>query len=266
MMSAELYDRPGPIARRRARIWTAAAAVVALAIAIWAVAKLGSQHVLDGDNWIVLTQPDVLSALLTGLLATLKVAGVSVVLSLVLGLFIALGRMSKRRWLSVTSRVWIEALRGLPELLLIFFIYLGFPAVTGASISTFWALVAGLVLYESASMAEAFRAGFLALPKGQSEAATALGVRYVKTLRYILLPQVIRQILPNLVSEMVRVTKASSLGFVIGYVELLLTGEQAIEYLGGQYAVPIFAGVAVLYVIICLILSRVSHILSKRLS
>ena len=187
------------------------------------------------------------------------------VLSLVFGLLLALGRLSHQRWISAPARVWIEALRGLPELLLVFFIYLGVPAATGFNISTFWALVVGLVLYESTSMAEVFRGGFLAMPKGQSEAAHALGLRTVKTLRFVLLPQIVRQILPSLVSEMVRVTKASSLGFVIGYTDLLLTGQEAIEYLGGEYAAPIFALVAVLYVLVCLLLTRLSHVLSERL-
>lgn len=265
MISTDLYDHPGPIERRRIRLWTVAAGVPVVAGAIWAVTTLAAQGVLNGEHWAILAQPDVITSLLSGALATLKVAAVSVMLSLVFGLLLALGRMSVNRWIQLPTRIWIEALRGLPELLLVFFIYLGFPAVTGLNISTFWALVVGLVLYESASMAEAFRAGFLALPNGQREAATALGVGKFTTMWFILLPQVIRQILPNLVSEMVRVTKASSLGFVIGYTELLLTGEQAIEYLGGEYAVPIFAGVAALYVIICLILSRISHILSERL-
>ncbi|PYI39133.1 amino acid ABC transporter permease [Arthrobacter psychrolactophilus] len=265
MMNVELYDRPGPLERRRIRLWTLVLAIPALAGVIWVVTTLREQGILDSEAWSILTDSEVIVSLLTGLLATLKVAGVTVVLSLVVGLLLALGRMSELRWLSLPTRVWVEALRGLPEILLVFLIYLGVPAVTGLNISTFWALVVGLVLYQSASMSEAFRAGFLALPKGQKEAAVALGVRGFKTLRFILLPQVIRQILPNLVSEMVRVTKASSLGFVIGYTELLLSGEQAIEYLGGQYAVPIFAGVALLYVIVCLLLSWVSRILSERL-
>jgi glutamate transport system permease protein len=201
-----------------------------------------------------------------GVGATLRVASVAVVLSLLFGLLLAIARMSPQRWVSVPARIWIEALRGLPELLLVFFIYLGVPAVTGSSISTFWALVAGLVLYASASMAEAFRGGFQALPRGQAEAASALGLRNLKTLRLVILPQVVRQIFPTLMSEMVRVTKASSLGFVIGYTELLLTGEHAIEYLGGEYAVPIFVAMAALYVIICLVLTQISHVLSARLS
>ena len=264
-MTTTLFEIPGPIERRRIRAWTVGGAVPIVALVILAVTVLTDAGLFAPDSWAVLARPDLLIALMGGVGATLKVAVFSVVLSLVFGLLLALGRMSHRDWINRPARIWVQALRGLPELLLVFFIYLGVPAATGFNISTFWALVIGLVLYESTSMAEVFRGGFLALPRGQSEAAHALGLRTVKTLRFILLPQVVRQVLPSLVSEMVRVTKASSLGFVIGYTDLLLTGELAIEYLGGEYAAPIFAAVAALYVCICLLLTRLSKLLSERL-
>lgn len=266
MATVSVFETPGPSERRRILTWTVVGAVPAVALLVYLVVTLQKAGVFVAEDWAVMTRLDVLAALLRGVGATLQVALVSVALSLALGLLLCLARMSSKRWLSVPARVWIETLRGLPELLLVFFIYLGVPAATGFSISTFWALVVGLVLYESTAMAEVFRSGFQALPKGQTEAAHSLGLRTVKTLRFIQLPQVTRQVLPSLVSEMVRVTKASSLGFVIGYTDLLLTGELAIEYLGGEYAAPIFAGVAVLYVVICLALTMFSHSLSARRS
>jgi glutamate transport system permease protein len=266
MSTLSLFETPGPVERRRIRTWTIVGAVPALALLVYLFVTLEGAGVFIAEDWAVLGRLDVLAALLRGVGATLQAALVSVVMSLALGLLLSLARMSARRWLSTPARIWIEALRGLPELLLVFFIYLGVPAATGFSISTFWALVLGLVLYESTAMAEVFRSGFQSLPRGQTEAAHSLGLRTVKTLRFIQLPQVTRQVLPSLVSEMVRVTKASSLGFVIGYTDLLLTGELAIEYLGGEYAAPIFAGVAVLYVVICLALTMFSRYLSARRS
>jgi len=265
MTTTTLFETPGPIERRRIRGWTLAGVVPAAILVFLAVKVLSDADLFDSENWSVLGRTDLQLALLRGVGATLKVAVFTVALSLVFGLLLALARMSEAHWISTPARIWIEALRGLPELLLVFFIYLGVPAATGFDISTFWALVIGLVLYESTSMAEVFRGGFASLPRGQSEAAEALGLRTVKTLRFVLLPQVIRQVLPSLVSEMVRVTKASSLGFVIGYTDLLLTGELAIEYLGGEYAAPVFAAVAALYVVICLLLGRLSLLLSERL-
>jgi glutamate transport system permease protein len=264
-MTTTLFEVPGPLERRRIRVWTAAGAVPVVAVVVLAVVVLNRAGLFVGADWAVLGRTDLLMALLRGVGSTLIAALFTVVLSLVFGLLLALGRMSHRRWISGPARIWIETLRGLPELLLVFFIYLGVPAATGFNISTFWALVLGLVLYESTSMAEVFRGGFLALPRGQTEAAHAMGLRTVKTLRYVQLPQVVPQVLPSLVSEMVRVTKASSLGFVIGYTDLLLTGELAIEYLGGEYAAPVFTAVAALYVAICLLLARLSRVLSERL-
>lgn len=266
MATVTLFETPGPVERRRIRLWTLAGSLPALALLVYLVVTLDRAGVFVADDWAVLTRADVLAALGRGVLATLQVALVSVVLSLALGLLLSLARISHRRWLSAPARVWIETLRGLPELLLVFFVYLGVPAATGLSISTFWALVVGLVLYESTAMAEVFRSGFQALPRGQTEAARSLGLRTVKTLRFVQLPQIVKQVLPSLVSEMVRVTKASSLGFVIGYTDLLLTGELAIEYLGGEYAAPVFAGVAAIYVLICWALTALSRYLSARRS
>lgn len=265
MSTISLFEAPGPHERRSQHITSFIVALAFLGLAALAVRELQQENIFSPDHWAVLGRSDLQEALRNGVLATLKVAAVSIVLSLLLGLGLAVARMSHNRWISGAARIWTEALRGLPELLLIFFIYLGVPALTGANISTFWALVTGLVLYESTSMAEVFRSGFRALPNGQTEAAHALGLRTFKTLRFVQLPQVVPQVLPSLVSEMVRVTKASSLGFVIGYTDLLLSGELAIEYLGGQYAVPVFAAVAALYVTICLVLSWISHYLSARL-
>jgi glutamate transport system permease protein len=264
-MTTTLFEKPGPREQRRIRSWTLGAAVPIIAIVALAATVLNNAGLFDPEIWSVLGRADLIAALFRGVLATLQVALFTVVLSLFFGLLLALAQMSPNRIVNVPARVWVQTLRGLPELLLVFFIYLGVPAATGFNISTFWALVVGLVLWESTSMAEVFRGGFLALPRGQGEAAMAVGLRTVKTLRFVLLPQVVRQILPSLVSEMVRVTKASSLGFVIGYTDLLLTGELAIEYLGGEYAAPVFAAVAALYVLLCLLLGRLSTILSERL-
>lgn len=264
--TASFFETPGPIERRRIRLGILGGSIPIVLLLALAAFSLHEQGLFNPERWEVLKTPDLLEALGKGLWATIKVAIVCVLLSLVVGLLLALGRLSHRKWLNTLCRIWIEALRGLPELLLVFFIYLGIPAVTGWSINTFWALVVGLVLYESTAMSEVFRSGFMALPRGQTEAAHALGLRTVKTLRFIQLPQVVKLVLPSLVSEMVRVTKASSLGFVIGYTDLLLTGEHAIEFLGGEYAVPIFAAIALIYVVICLLLGKISSLLSQRVS
>jgi len=154
--------------------------------------------------------------------------------------------------------VWVEIFRGLPLLLLIFFIFLGAPQL-GVVVPTFWALTLGISLYNSAVMSEIFRAGIAALPRGQAEAAAAIGMRKTQILRIILLPQAIRIMLPALISQVVTIVKETSLGFVIGYTELLRSGRVAVEYLGGQYAIPVYVLIAAIYLLMNIGLSKLAR-------
>jgi glutamate transport system permease protein len=124
--------------------------------------------------------------------------------------------------------------------------------------------VAGLTLYNSAVLGEIFRAGILSLPKGQTEAAYAIGLRRGQTLRIILLPQAIRRMLPALVSQLVTLLKDTSLGFVIGYSELLRNGRTAVEFLGGRYSIPIYTAIAVIYIVVNGSLSLLASWLDRR--
>ena len=152
---------------------------------------------------------------------------------------------------------------GLPLLLLILFLFLGLPAV-GVTVSTFWALVAGLTLYNSAVIGEIFRAGILSLPKGQTEAAYSIGLRRGQTLGLILIPQAVRLMLPALISQAVTLLKDTSLGFVIAYAELLRTGRNAVEFLGGRYSIPVYTAIAVIYIAVNASLSFLARWLDRR--
>jgi glutamate transport system permease protein len=128
----------------------------------------------------------------------------------------------------------------------------------------FWALVAGLTLYNSAVLGEIFRAGILSLPQGQTEAAYAIGLRRGQTLRLILVPQAVRRMLPALISQLVTLLKDTSLGFVIGYTELLRNGRTAVEFLGGRYSIPIYTAIAVVYIAVNASLSLLARWLDRR--
>jgi glutamate transport system permease protein len=179
------------------------------------------------------------------------------------GGLLAVARLSRRRWLSRPAGAWVELFRGLPLLLLILFIFLGLPAA-GVTVSTFWALVAGLTLYNSAVIGEIFRAGILSLPKGQTEAAYSIGLRRGPTLRLILIPQAVRRMLPALISQLVTLLKDTSLGFVIAYAELLRTGRNAVEFLGGPYSIPVYTAIAVIYIAVNASLSFLARWLDRR--
>ena len=263
MTEAVLYDVAGPRGRRRILIGSVAGLVLVALVVGVAVARLAAKDVFEAERWRVLTRSDLLELLGRGLGATLRAAAVAMVLAMALGALLAVGRLSRRRWLAVPAGAWVELFRGLPLLLVILFLFLGLPAA-GVTISTFWALVGGLTLYNSAVLGEIFRAGVLSLPKGQTEAAYAIGLRRGQTLRLILLPQAVRRMLPALISQGVTLLKDTSLGFVIAYAELLRTGRNAVEFLGGPYSIPVYTAIAVVYIAVNASLSFLARWLDRR--
>lgn len=257
-MRTILYDEVGPIGLRKVVLTGRIIALVVLAALCYVGYLLAQRGQLDGALWAVLLDPDFHGLLITGLIATLKVAIFAMLFSMLAGVFMAAGLMSSCAWLRIPLRVWMEVFRGLPLLLVIYFIYLGAPSF-GVEISSFWSLVVGLTLYNSSMLSEIFRAGIVSLPKGQKEAAYAIGLREGQVLRIILLPQAVRRMLPLLVSQLVIILKETSLGFIIGYTELLREGRTAVEYLGGQYSIPVYFTMAVVYVAINMILSFIAR-------
>ena len=263
MSEAVLYDVAGPRGRRRILLGSVAGVLLVVVVLGAAVARLAAKGSFDAELWRVLTESAVQRLIGRGLVATLRAALVAMVLSMAVGAVLAVGRLSRRAGVARPAGAWVELFRGLPLLLLIFFLFLALPAV-GITISVFWALVAGLTLYNSAVLGEIFRAGILSLPKGQTEAAYAIGLRRGQTLRLILVPQAVRRMLPALVSQLVTLLKDTSLGFVIGYAELLRNGRTAVEFLGGRYSIPIYTAIAVVYIAVNASLSFLARWLDRR--
>jgi glutamate transport system permease protein len=260
---AVLYDAVGPRGRRRILVGSVVGVLLVAIVLGAAVARLAAKGQLDPELWEVLTQGAVQRLILRGLVATLQAALIAMVLAMLVGAVLAIGRLSGRAWIAKLAGAWVELFRGLPLLLLILFLFLGLPAV-GVTISVFWALVAGLTLYNSAVIGEIFRAGILSLPKGQTEAAYSIGLRRGQTLQLILIPQAVRRMLPALISQLVTLLKDTSLGFVIGYAELLRNGRGAVEFLGGRYSIPIYTAIAVVYIAVNASLSLLAHWLDRR--
>ncbi len=255
-------DPLGPRGRRRALMASVVAGIALLGLLYLVVAKFAEQGQLDGDRWSELLSADARELYARGLLSTLKVAATAVFVSVTVGLLMALGRLSPfapLRWLAGT---YVELFRALPSLLLILFSYFGLPKLIGQDVSQYAAVVLGLSLYNSAVFAEIVRAGILSLPRGQSEAAVALGLRRSQVQRLVVLPQAISRMLPSLVAQGVVVLKDTSYGFVIGYEELLRTGQNAGEVTGD--VLQAYLIVAVIYLTVCLALSRVARRLEGR--
>jgi glutamate transport system permease protein len=261
-----LADPPGPRGRRRVLIASVVAALVLAGLITLAILRLADRGQLDGDLWSVFVdQPDLRSLLWHGLLSTLRAALVAMLLAVAFGLALAVGRMSTRRVIRAPATSLVELFRSLPVLMLILFAYLGLPAL-GWEVSTFWALVIGLSLYNGAVLSEIFRAGIGSIDRGQTEAAAALGLRPAQVFRFVLFPQAVRRMSPVLVSQLVALLKDTSLGFVIAYSELLRSGRGAVEFLGSRYALPIYTAIAVLYIVTNGLLSLLAHWLDGRQS
>ena len=263
MSETVLYDAVGPRGRRRILIGSIVGVLVLVALVGAALARLAARGGLDPELWRVLTESAVQRLILRGLAATLRAALIAMVLAMLVGAVLAIGRLSRRTWVARLAGAWVELFRGLPLLLLILFLFLGLPAL-GVTISVFWALVLGLTLYNSAVIGEIFRAGILSLPGGQTEAAYSIGLSRGQTLRLVLIPQAVRRMLPALISQLVTLLKDTSLGFVIGYAELLRNGRGAVEFLGGRYSIPIYTAIAVVYIAVNASLSFTARWLDRR--
>jgi glutamate transport system permease protein len=269
-MSTVLYDAPGPRTRRRYLIYTLVGTLIVAGIAALAVVKLADRGVFSASQWEPLTDPGVQRALLRGLWATVKAAAVAIVLALLLGIVLAAGRLSERTWVRLPAVLVIEFFRAVPLLLLILFLFLGFNdqlaflgrAVGSAVPGAFGALVVGLMLYNGAVLAEVFRAGIAAVPRGQSEAAYSIGLRKSQVMRIILIPQAVRIMLPAIVSQCVVALKDTALGFVISYEELLRTGR--LIYTTFANIVPTAIVVAAIYIVINTALSLLASYLERR--
>ena len=226
-MSTEvvLYDHPGPRAKMRNRILTAVFGVGLLALLYWIYARFDAKGQWAASLWKPFTRSSTWTDyILPGLEHTLAAAAVAMVLSLVFGIVFAVGRFSEHWWLRFPSGVVVEFFRAVPLLLLMFFIFFGVPFLTQQPMSIFWAVVSGLTLYNGSVLAEAFRAGFRAVPGGQSEAGYAIGLRKSQVMANILIPQAARAMLPVIVSQLVVLVKDTALGYIISYSELLQLG------------------------------------------
>ncbi|MEV4842424.1 amino acid ABC transporter permease [Micromonospora matsumotoense] len=260
-----LYDLPGPRARRRNAILGVASIVGIVALLAWVGWKFYDTGQFEARKWEQFQYAAVQRELLTGLLATLKAAGIAAVLALLFGAVFASARLSDKWLLRAPATFVVELFRAIPLLILIFFGYY-VPLQYGWSIDKLWALVIGLVLYNGSVLAEIFRAGINAVPYGQTEGGYAIGLHKSQVLRLILLPQAFRSMLPAIVSQLVVLLKDTALGFIITYPELLFVGKQ----IGGRLAfglpyVPTYLVVAAIYITICGLLSIFAWWLQRRM-
>jgi glutamate transport system permease protein len=260
-----LYDAPGPRARRRNRILTVLCGLGLLALCWYVVGRFAAHGQWAAAKWRPFTDGTVWTRFLVpGLLHTLAAAAVGMVLALTFGVVFAVARLSSRRWIGVPAGAVVEFCRAVPLLLLIFFVFYGLPFLIQRPVPSFWAVVAGLTVYNGAVLAEAFRAGVRAVPRGQSDAAYALGMRTAQVLRHVLLPQAARTMLPVIVGQLVVLLKDTALGYIIAYPELL----QRVNEVTANYGnvVPVALVAVACYVTVNATITAVAGWLDRRTS
>ena len=215
------------------------------------------------DHWKLLLFGSYPRGPLGGLSMTLLLSTLSLILTFPFSILLALARTSGTLWLRRLATAWVVAMRGMPLVMLIFWVYFLVPLLIGRNISGFVTMLCTLVTYESAYMAEIVRAGIEALPQGQHEAGRALGLNYVQCQLRIILPQALFNSLPSMVNQLVSIIKETSLGYVINLQELTFAAGQV----NGQVLIApfqIFFILAAGYFLVCYALTRVAQFLENR--
>lgn len=257
-----LFDVPGPRSRRRYRVYGVIAVAVFAALVAWLVVRLQDTGQFNGQKWKIFTYAQVRSSLYAGLRNTLKAFFLGAALALAFAVVFAAGRLSDHRVLRWPATFVVELFRAIPLVIMIFLVYYGFTDGK----EKLWSLAIGLMLYNGSVLAEVLRAGMNAVPRGQGEAAFALGMRKTQVMRTILLPQAVRTMLPSIVSQLVVLLKDTALGFLILYDELLDQGKDlfsAAEF--ERPVIPVSLVIAAVYIAMCSVLSLLATYLERRL-
>ncbi|MFD4261422.1 amino acid ABC transporter permease [Streptomyces sp. NPDC058534] len=268
-MSSVLYDAQGPRAKRRNIVFTAVFIVALAALLWWVFSTLNDKGQLEwalwkpffsgSEAWTTYIWP--------GLENTLKAAALAVIIALPLGAVLGIARLSDHVWVRIPATVVVEFFRSIPVLVLMIFGLALFAEYTNVSSDDrpLYAVVTGLVLYNASVLAEIVRAGILALPKGQSEAAMAIGLRKGQVMRTILLPQAVTTMLPAIVSQLVVILKDTALGgAVLTFPELLASANTMSGYYGAN-VIASFTVVAVIYIALNFLLTSFASWLERRL-
>lgn len=206
--------------------------------------------------------------LLDGFGATILLSVIAAVMSMVIGMMVALPGMSSNRWIRLPSRIYIEFVRAIPLLPMLFWVFYGLPVVLksmgiSVSIDAFWGAVITLAISDSAFTAEIYRSGIQSIARGQTEAAKTIGLTYTQTMRYVILPQAIRRILPPLANQFIYIVKMSAFASVIGMQELT---RRANELVVTEYRpLEIYTLLILEYLVLVLIISFFVRWLERRM-
>ncbi|MBX9365561.1 amino acid ABC transporter permease [Streptomyces sp. WAC04114] len=267
-MSSVLYDAQGPRAKRRNAVLTVVFLVAVAALLWWVFGTLEDKGQLEWALWEPFFHSEAWTTyILPGLQNTLKAAALAVIIAMPLGAVLGIARLSDHAWVRVPAAVVVEFFRSIPVLVLMIFGLALFAEYTNVSSDDrpLYAVVTGLVLYNASVLAEIVRAGILSLPKGQSEAAMAIGLRKGQLMRLVLLPQAVTAMLPAIVSQLVVIVKDTALGgAVLTYSELLSAANTMSGYYGAN-VIASFTVVALIFIALNFALTSFASWLERRL-
>lgn len=262
-----LYDAPGPRARLRNTALTVLFVALLAVGAWWVWQTLADNGDLDSEKWTPFLEANAWTTyLLPGLQATLVAAGLAMVIALPLGAILGIARLSDHWWISKPAGVIVEFFRAIPVLLLMLFANEAYNLWTDVDRADrpLYAVVTGLVLYNASVLAEVVRAGILSLPRGQKDAAQAIGMRKGQTMSYVLLPQAVTVMLPAIVSQLVVIVKDTALGgAILGYSELL----RSVGLVSANYGniIASFVVVAVIFIVVNFLITSFASWLEGKL-
>jgi polar amino acid transport system permease protein len=215
------------------------------------------------DNWRFL--------LLQGLLGigafgggTLALAVPTIVLGFVLGIGIALARLARQPWLYHPASLYVQVIRGVPLVMVVFWFWFFIPIALGVPLPQYWVALVAFVVFEAAYLGEIVRAGIQSVPRGQVEAAQATGLRYATTMRHVVLPQAVRNMLPSLVTQFIILVKDTSLASIIGYMDLTKAAQTVNQREIRPFELYLF--IAVVYWLLTYAMSLGSRALERRMS
>lgn len=200
--------------------------------------------------------------LLVGAVVTIQITAISVGVGLLIGLFAGIARISSFWPIRALAAMYVDFIRGTPLLVQIFIIYFALPMATGMRVDPFFAAITACSINSGAYVAEIFRAGIESIDRGQMEAGRSLGMTWTQTMRYIIVPQAFKRIIPPLGNEFIAMLKDSSLVSVIGFEELTRSGQLIIARTYGS--LEIWLSVAVIYLVMTLTISRFVAYLERR--
>ena len=200
--------------------------------------------------------------LLIGAGVTIQITLLSVIVGVIIGLFVGIARISSFKFIRLAAAVYVDFFRGTPLLIQIFLIYFAIPVVTGQRMDPFVAAITACGINSGAYVAEIFRAGIQSIDAGQMEAGRSLGMTWTQTMRYIIVPQAFKRVIPPLGNEFIALLKDSSLVSVIGFEELTRRGQLIIARTYGS--LEIWLSVAIIYLVMTLTISRFVAYLEKK--